>query len=38
MKKMLLILMLTLAAALLLTGCASSADTLPSPTPGMETA
>ena len=34
MKKMLLILMLTLAAALLLTGCASSADTLPSPTPG----
>ena len=34
MKKTLLILMLTLAAALLLTGCASSADTLPSPTPG----
>ncbi len=34
MKKMLLILMLTVAAALLLTGCASSADTLPSPTPG----
>jgi len=34
MKKMLLFLMLALAAALLLTGCASSADTLPSPTPG----
>ena len=34
MKKMLLFLMLATAAALLLTGCASSADTLPSPTPG----
>ncbi len=31
---MLLFLMLATAAALLLTGCASSADTLPSPTPG----
>ena len=36
MKKMLLFLMLATAAALLLTGCASSADTLPSPTPGNE--
>lgn len=34
MKKVLLFLMLAAAAALLLTGCASNADTLPSPTPG----
>ena len=34
MKKILLILLLTAGAAMLLTGCASSADTLPSPTPG----
>lgn len=34
MKKTLLILMLTLLSAMLLTGCASNADTLASPTPG----
>ena len=34
MKRMLLLLLFTLVSALLLTGCASSADTLPSPTPG----
>ncbi len=34
MKKSLLILMLTLLSAMLLTGCASNADTLASPTPG----
>ena len=34
MKKIILLLLLTVAAAALLTGCASNADTLPSPTPG----
>ncbi|MBQ6959717.1 MAG: YhcN/YlaJ family sporulation lipoprotein [Clostridia bacterium] len=34
MKKTLMILMLTLLSAVLLTGCASNADTLASPTPG----
>ena len=34
MKKIILLLLLTVAGVLLLTGCASSADTLPSPTPG----
>lgn len=34
MKKTLLILMLTLLSAVMLTGCASNADTLASPTPG----
>ena len=34
MKRMLLLFLFTLVSALLLTGCASSADTLPSPTPG----
>ena len=34
MKKIWFLLMLTLLSAALLTGCASSADTLPSPTPG----
>ena len=34
MKKKLLILMLTLLSAVMLTGCASNADTLASPTPG----
>ena len=34
MKKALLFLMLAAAAVMLLTGCASNADTLPSPTPG----
>ena len=34
MKKTLLFLLLAFAAAALLTGCASNADTLPSPTPG----
>lgn len=34
MKKTLLILMLTVLSAVMLTGCASNADTLASPTPG----
>lgn len=34
MKKIILLLGLAMALSLLLTGCASSADTLPSPTPG----
>ena len=34
MKRILFLLLLTAFAALVLTGCASSADTLPTPTPG----
>ena len=34
MKKTMVLLLLALLSAVLLTGCASSADTLPSPTPG----
>ncbi len=34
MKKVLFLLLLTVLSAMLLSGCASSADTLPSPTPG----
>ncbi|MBR5110971.1 MAG: YhcN/YlaJ family sporulation lipoprotein [Clostridia bacterium] len=34
MKKIILLLLLAMAGAMLLTGCASNADTLPSPTPG----
>ena len=37
MKRIWLLLLLTVLAAALLTGCASSADTLPSPTPGATT-
>ena len=38
MKKIWLLMLLTVLTALLLTGCASSADTLPSPTPGTTSA
>ena len=34
MKKIWLFLLLTVLSAALLTGCASTADTLPTPTPG----